>query len=197
MFEYRLEHVMSFYINAQFPEMIGPIPEGIQLNFYITGGEISGPKVVGKVRPVGGDWMTVRRDGVAILDIKGTLETQDGALIYATLDGTFDFGRSCGVGIRRVAPHFGLRLALEPLTRTIYGSTAVTLFLLARHLRSGFASNTRFMPCSRLAARSTARPSSDRAGPGRHPDRPVPAEDGLPQERQRRHQRPGTAHVEC
>jgi len=92
VFEYRLEHVMSFYINAQFPEMIGPVPEGIQLNFYITGGEISGPKVVGKVRPVGGDWMTVRRDGVAILDIKGTLETQDGALIYATLDGTFDFG---------------------------------------------------------------------------------------------------------
>jgi len=92
MFEYRLEHVMSFYINAQFPEMIGPIPEGMQLNFYITGGEISGPKVVGKVRPVGGDWMTVRRDGVGILDIKGTLETQDGALIYATIDGTFDFG---------------------------------------------------------------------------------------------------------
>src|SRR5260221_14723508 len=95
MFEYRLEHVMSFYINAQFPEMIGPVPEGIQLNFYITGGEIGGAKVVGKVRPGGGGWMSVRRGGVGILDIKGKLEKKDGALIYATLDGNLDFGEDC------------------------------------------------------------------------------------------------------
>src|SRR5260221_1313747 len=94
MFEYRLEHVMSFYINAQFPEMIGPIPEGIQLNFYITGGEISGPEIVGKVRPVCGGWVTVRPDGVGILRIKGNLGKQDRALIYSSLAGTLDFGEA-------------------------------------------------------------------------------------------------------
>src|SRR5260370_18685202 len=69
--------------------------------------------------------------------------------------------RSCGVGIRRAVPHFGLRLGLAPLTRTIYGSTAVTFFLLARHLRSGFASNTRFTPFSSGAL--SARPRDDGA----------------------------------
>src|SRR5258707_13847236 len=69
--------------------------------------------------------------------------------------------RSRAVGIRRVVPHFGRRLALEPLTRTIYGSTAVTFFLLARHLRSGFASNTRFTPFSSGAL--SVRPRDDGA----------------------------------
>src|SRR5882757_499071 len=69
--------------------------------------------------------------------------------------------RSRGVGIRRAVPHFGLRLALEPLTPTIYGSTAVTFFLLARHLRSGFASNMRFTPFSSGAL--SARPRDDGA----------------------------------
>jgi hypothetical protein len=92
MLEYRLEHIMSYYITAKFPEIIGHLPEGLRINFYITGGEVSGPKVFGKVRPVGGDWMLVRRDGIGILDIRTTIETRDGALIYATLGGTFDFG---------------------------------------------------------------------------------------------------------
>ena len=36
--------------------------------------------------------MTVRRDGVAILDVRSTLETDDGALIYMTYPGVIDFG---------------------------------------------------------------------------------------------------------
>jgi len=92
MFEYRLEPIMSYYITAKSPEIIGPLPEGLRVSFYITGGEVSGPKVFGKVRPVGGDWMLVRRDGIGLLDIRTTIETRDGALIYATLGGTFDFG---------------------------------------------------------------------------------------------------------
>ncbi len=92
MFDYRLEHIMSYYITGKFPEIIGPLAEGLRLNFYITGGEVSGPKVLGKVRPGGGDWMTIRHDGIGILDIRATIETHDGALIYAAVGGTFDFG---------------------------------------------------------------------------------------------------------
>jgi hypothetical protein len=92
MFEYRLEHVFSYYITAKFPEVVGHLPEGLRLNFYFSGGEMTGPKLFGKVRPVGGDWLIVRRDGIGILDVRATLETRDGALIYATLGGTIDFG---------------------------------------------------------------------------------------------------------
>ena len=43
-------------------------------NFYASGGEVTGPKVHGKLHPVGGDWLVVRADGVAILDVRTTPE---------------------------------------------------------------------------------------------------------------------------
>src|SRR5262245_49906621 len=94
-FEYRLEHIFTYTGTlAGQPEVIGPVPEGIRLNFYSTGGEIVGPKLRGNVRAVGGDWFTVRRDGVAVLDVRTTFETLDGALILVTYSGMIDFGEN-------------------------------------------------------------------------------------------------------
>ena len=93
MIDYKLEHILSYIGGlASAPEVIGPCPEGIRVNFYTTGGEITGPRMRGRLRPVGGDWMTVRRDGVAILDVRATLETHDGALILMTYPGVIDLG---------------------------------------------------------------------------------------------------------
>jgi hypothetical protein len=92
MLDYRLEHVFSFTATLNPPEVIGPVAEGIRTNFYITGGTVEGPKVNGKVLPVGGDWLTLRTDGVGILDVRATIETQDGALIYSTYSGVADLG---------------------------------------------------------------------------------------------------------
>lgn len=68
------------------------MPEGIRVNFYSAGGEVTGPRIRGKVRPVGGDWVTVRKDGVVYLDVRTTFETHDGALILVTYQGLADFG---------------------------------------------------------------------------------------------------------
>ena len=46
----------------------------------------------GGVRPVGGDWMTVRQDGGAYLDVRTTFETHDGAAILVTYQGLVDLG---------------------------------------------------------------------------------------------------------
>jgi hypothetical protein len=93
MINYTLEHILSYTgALAGRPEIIGPVPEGVRVNFYTTGGEMTAGKVRGKVRPVGGDWMTVRRDGVATLDIRQTFETHDGALILVTCPGVIDLG---------------------------------------------------------------------------------------------------------
>src|SRR5260370_25523278 len=97
MIDYKVEHICSYAVHgtaAVPPEVIGPVPEGIRVNFYSTGGgELTGPKVRGKVRPVGGDWMTVRNDGIGILDARVTLETDDAALILVTYGGVIDFGQ--------------------------------------------------------------------------------------------------------
>ncbi len=92
MLQYELEHLFSYYITVGLPEMIGPTPDGLRLNFYITGGEITGPKVSGKVRRVGADWVIIRRDGIGLIDVRAVFETQDAALIYVTVDGSADLG---------------------------------------------------------------------------------------------------------
>ena len=74
------------------PEIIGETPEGIRVNFYVNGGEITGTRLNGKVLPVGGDWLTLRRDGVGILDVRATIETDDGALIYVAYTGILETG---------------------------------------------------------------------------------------------------------
>jgi hypothetical protein len=53
---------------------------------------VTGPRISGKLRPVGGDWLTIRKDGVAILDVRATIETYDEALIGLSYWGIFDMG---------------------------------------------------------------------------------------------------------
>ena len=92
MFAYDLEHVMSYSVQLHPPEVVGPVPEGLRVNFYFASGEVSGPRVYGKLHPVGGDWLTVRTDGVGILDVRATIETQEEALIYVTYTGVAELG---------------------------------------------------------------------------------------------------------
>jgi hypothetical protein len=92
MLDYSLEHIFSFKGKLATPEMIGPVPEGIRVNFYTTGGEISGPKLRGKLLPVGGDWFSVRKDGIGLVDVRSTIESDDGALILFSYQGIIDFG---------------------------------------------------------------------------------------------------------
>jgi hypothetical protein len=93
MFAYTMEHLFSYSATLRAPpEAIGPIPEGIRANFYITGGKLLGPKLKGKLLPVGGDAFLMRHDGVGQLNVQATFETEDGALIDATYGGIADFG---------------------------------------------------------------------------------------------------------
>jgi Protein of unknown function (DUF3237) len=88
----RLELVCSYTATLQPPEVIGPVAEGIRVNFYVTGGQLEGPGIKGKVRPVGGDWLTVRPDGVGVLDVRATLELEDTALVDVAYRGLGDLG---------------------------------------------------------------------------------------------------------
>ena len=93
MHDYELEHICSIKATLKNPpEVIGPTPEGLRLNVYITGGEVWGPRLNGRLRPVGADWLTIRSDGVGVLDIRATMETEDGALIYVAYQGLADAG---------------------------------------------------------------------------------------------------------
>ena len=52
----------------------------------VTGGTFSGPRIKGTVHPGGADWIT-QVSGHSSLDVRITLETDDGALIYMSYTG--------------------------------------------------------------------------------------------------------------
>jgi hypothetical protein len=89
---YDLEHIMSYTVQLHPPEIVGPTSEGLRVNLYVSSGDVNGPKVHGKLRPVGGDWLTVRTDGVGIMDVRANIETPEEALIYVTYTGVAELG---------------------------------------------------------------------------------------------------------
>ena len=71
-------------------EEIGPTPRGHLSIFPVTGGSFDGERLRGRVLAGGGDWATARADGTFDLDLRVTLETDDGALIHMTFTGVRD-----------------------------------------------------------------------------------------------------------
>jgi hypothetical protein len=76
--------LMNLQVIVTSPQKIGAGPRGIRTTAPITSGHFEGPRLRGKVLPGGGDWTVLRPDGVLELDLRITLETDDGALIQLT-----------------------------------------------------------------------------------------------------------------
>jgi hypothetical protein len=79
-------HLFTVKLTTAPVQVIGAAPLGTRSVFPITGGEFEGPQLRGKVLG-GGDWALLRSDGVLELDLRITLQTDDGALIYMTFTG--------------------------------------------------------------------------------------------------------------
>ena len=72
--------LMTLQVVVPPPQKLGAVPHGTRVIAPITGGSFEGPLLRGKVLG-GGDWTLLRSDGVLELDLRITLETDDGALI--------------------------------------------------------------------------------------------------------------------
>ena len=67
---------------------IGETPAGLRRIAPVTGGTFTGDRLSGTV--IGGaDWVINRADGVMVIDVRLTLKTDDGALVYLTYQGRF------------------------------------------------------------------------------------------------------------
>lgn len=77
-----LEFLYTSSVEVGPPLVVGDIGHAERRIIPITGGSFKGPRLAGRVLPGGADWQVIRRDGVAELEARYTLETDDGALIY-------------------------------------------------------------------------------------------------------------------
>jgi Protein of unknown function (DUF3237) len=66
---------------------LGKTPIGKRVIYTVKGGTFEGPKIKGKVRPAGGDWVLRLDSATTKLDVKLLLETDDGQLISNTYTG--------------------------------------------------------------------------------------------------------------
>ena len=95
-----LTHVCDFVIKLSRPHEMGVSPAGTRRIIPVVGGTVSGPLLNGWLLNVGADWQTVQSGGIAQLDARYAMETDDGAVIEIV-----------GLGIRHASPEVTARIA--------------------------------------------------------------------------------------
>jgi hypothetical protein len=88
--ELKTEFLFEVSVDLEEAQPIGLTPHGNRQIVYVKGGTVEGPKIKGEVLPGGGDWFLIRPDGAAELDVRATLRTDDGHLIYSYYHGIID-----------------------------------------------------------------------------------------------------------
>jgi Protein of unknown function (DUF3237) len=101
----RSRPLMTLRLSTSPTQLVGDGPHGTRLTFPIAGGVFDGDRLRGKVLPGGGDWVIKRPDGVLELDLRITLQTDDGALIHMTFEGIRD-DAAPGAPYFRTLPRF-------------------------------------------------------------------------------------------
>ena len=102
-------HLLTMQLTVDYAgiKTIGKTPAGLRRIAPVTGGTFSGERLSGTVQG-GADWVINRPDGVMVIDVRLTLEADDGALIYLTYQGRFlaepDAMRRFGKG-EQLEPH--------------------------------------------------------------------------------------------
>ena len=77
----------DYLMTAHIPTERKAIDANTTIVNILPGGWVKGPKISGKIIPPGGDWIRVMPSGVLRLDVRLTIETDDGALVYMNYGG--------------------------------------------------------------------------------------------------------------
>jgi hypothetical protein len=113
-----LTHALTLRVRVGPPMELGNVPRGRRRIIPIAGGTFAGPHIRGTVLEGGADWQIVRADGLAELDTRYTLRTENGALVYIQ-----------NAGIRHAPPEATKKLlAGEPVDPAIVYFRTVPVF---------------------------------------------------------------------
>lgn len=96
----QLELACEFRVVLGPPHEMGSCVTGTRRIIPIVGGSVEGPLIRGRILDVGADWQTVSADGIAGLDARYAIETDDGAVIEVVSQ-----------GIRHASPEVARRIA--------------------------------------------------------------------------------------
>ncbi len=94
-----LQHEFTFNAQVGAPVDVGAAPMGARMCFPMTGGEVSGTRLNGKFLG-GGDWLQIGPDGYGRVDVRGQIETHDGAFIYVHYQGLLQMNEAVGAALQ-------------------------------------------------------------------------------------------------
>lgn len=80
-------HLLDIVVDLDPRLNFGAGPLGQRVLFGAAKGSFEGPRLRGEVVKGGGDWALFRADGAMVLDVRLSLRTHDGELIYMTYGG--------------------------------------------------------------------------------------------------------------
>jgi hypothetical protein len=84
----KLRHIYRLDAAVDVPLDLGDTPQGHRRIVALTEGRAQGPELNADLLATGGaDWQILRRDGSSVADIRYTLETDQGALLYVQAHG--------------------------------------------------------------------------------------------------------------
>jgi hypothetical protein len=86
----KLEPLMEYRAELKPGTAVGDGPYGQRIIVDVSGGHFEGPRLRGKILPSGADWLLLRSDGMGLLDVRATFETDDDAFIYLTYYGILE-----------------------------------------------------------------------------------------------------------
>jgi hypothetical protein len=89
------------------PIVLPNTPSGLRLIIEVTDAVYEGERLAGKRKGVAAaDWMTVGPDNTGTLDVRGTMETHDGAVVFISYRGRLDLSVPPGNAPIYAAPLF-------------------------------------------------------------------------------------------
>lgn len=88
----KLEFLMEFESHIKDIQIVGDTPKGKRIIYVVGDGTFKGPKLEGITLEGGaGDWMMILKEGLSTIDVRKTFKTDDGALIFVTYQGLYQF----------------------------------------------------------------------------------------------------------
>jgi hypothetical protein len=99
------EFLYKITLSLDKPIDTGKSPFGTRIAYPIKGGTFEGPKMKGKVKAVGEDWLLKVDEATNKLDVRLVLETEDGQLIACSYPGIVH-NNTDGTAYWRITPTF-------------------------------------------------------------------------------------------
>jgi len=97
----------TFEANLSGLHDIGTGPAGTRTIAEVGGGTVTGDRLSGSLKGnAAADWMLTDANGVATLDVRVIIETDDGALVYVTYGGRAEWSGGPGSAPIYIAPRF-------------------------------------------------------------------------------------------